>query len=370
MRKTVCLLLLVACLLPGLPGLAQEYVSLRELREQVAGGWHQTYQAHGREVVADADVEPLPEADVCPLVQVEGLGEQIDDSLFDVYRKMPGGSVYNLPCAINVDVLNSRTVFPEGNNLRGEIWMDQEKTYLNGEIPDETPENVDLNYPEFLELIGDDLNRLTGLTLDDLSFEAVHVDGMCYNTKKKNGQTIRGDRVSVMGQYTLIAVQRFGGIPILDTFGKHGAVPGGRALYGYRNPQYFYFQFVCSKEIGIREADLPLLSFDAFKGKLENLIDEGKLRRVDRLAFGTIACTQEGRWYLMPVWRVTGGFTQDPSNEQVLPYTGKDGGTVVPEEYNDHYFNAQTGEYIDGLAYRRSERNIPLPELVTWNQID
>lgn len=368
MKKTLFLLLVsIQCLTTALAG-AQNYVSLPVLRTQATQGWHQIYRANGREVVADADVAPLPEAKTCPLVQVEGLGSEIDDALFDVYRQMRGSSIYNLPCAINVDVLDEHTVYPKGNHLRGDIWLDQDEVYLDGAVPPLPPENVDLSYAEFLERIDCDLNRLTGLSLDGFSIRQVIVTGMAYETDKRDGEARRGAQASVMGQYTLEAVQHIRGLPILDSFGKNGAVPGGRLLYGYCNPQYFYFQFACSKEVLVREEDLPLLSFDSFIEKLESFINAGNLRGVDALAFGTLACFEDGKWYLFPVWQVTGGYTQNPNDEQVLPYTGKDGGLVVPEAYNRHYFNAQTGEYIDGLSYRRSERALPLPEYITWQR--
>lgn len=366
LKRTVCLLLAVClCLSCALAG-AQDYVSLPELRAQAAQGWHKTYQANGRKVVADADVVPLPDATTCPLVQVEGVGEEIDDALFDVYRQIRGCSIYNPPCAIDVEVIDERTVYPEGNHLRGEIWLDQDEVYLDGEVPPWPPENVDIDYAEFLERIDGDLNRLTGLTLDDFAVRQVSVIGMAYETVRKGGEARRGKQASIMGQYALEAVQYIHGLPILDTFGIGGAVPGGRLLYIYANPRYFCFEFICSKEVGVREEDLPLLSFDSFLEKLEALIDAGNLRGVDGLAFGTLACQEDGKWYLFPVWQVTGGFTQNPDEEQVLPYTGKDGGRVVPEAYNQHYFNAQTGEYIDGLACRRGDRAIPLPPYLTW----
>lgn len=135
MKKTLFLLLVsIQCLTTAFAG-AQNYVSLPVLRTQAAQGWHQIYQANGREVVADADVAPLPEAKTCPLVQVEGLGSEIDDALFDVYRQMRGSSIYNLPCAINVDVLDEHTVYPKGNHLRGDIWLDQDEVYLDGAVP-------------------------------------------------------------------------------------------------------------------------------------------------------------------------------------------------------------------------------------------
>ena len=368
MKKTVCWLLAVCLCLPCALAGAEDYVSLPELRAQAARGWHRTYQANGRKVVADADVAPLPEAKTCPLVQVEGVGDEVDDALFDVYRRMRCCDVYNLPCSINVDVIDKRTVFPEGNHLRGEIWLDQDEVYLDGEIPPRPPENVDMSYAEFIARIDGDLSRLTGLTLDDFVVEWVTVSGMTYETVQKDGEACRGKRASVMGRYALQAVQHIRGIPILDTFGKNGAVPGGRLLYCYANPQYFYFQFACSKEAGVREEDLPLLSFDSFLEKLEALIDAGNLRGVDGLAFGALACQEDDKWYLFPVWQVTGGYTQNPSDERVLPYLGEDGNRVVPEAYNQHYFNAQTGEYIDGPSYRRSERAIPLPPYLTWQR--
>lgn len=60
---------------PALPTFtAEDYVKFSELREQVKGGWHQTYTAKGREIEVKADIPWMPDADECPIVQVEGFG--------------------------------------------------------------------------------------------------------------------------------------------------------------------------------------------------------------------------------------------------------------------------------------------------------
>lgn len=68
MKKFAALLLLALMALSPLISLAEkqptftaaDYVSLSELSRQVADGWHATYTAHGREVVANADVAWMP----------------------------------------------------------------------------------------------------------------------------------------------------------------------------------------------------------------------------------------------------------------------------------------------------------------------
>ena len=51
-------------------GCAQEYYTIDQLREQAAEGWHEIYEAYGREIVADIDIT-VPDVEQVPVEKLE-----------------------------------------------------------------------------------------------------------------------------------------------------------------------------------------------------------------------------------------------------------------------------------------------------------
>lgn len=109
---------------------------------------------------------------------------------------------------------------------------------------------------------------------------------------------------------------------------------------------------------------------------LESQIHAGKLRGVDEMQFCYLPFLQKdeqgSHWILQPVWQVLCGYTEDPSNEQVMPYYAKsdtDGSLTVPEEYNDYFYNAQTGEMVQVYPLTRDRDPQPAYEILTWEDI-
>lgn len=77
---------------------AEEYVTLAQLREQAAEGWNETYEAMGRNVIANVEMGWFPEADTCPLVSVDPYTIDPDDERVDKWRALPHSIIYdNLP---------------------------------------------------------------------------------------------------------------------------------------------------------------------------------------------------------------------------------------------------------------------------------
>lgn len=354
----------------GAAAQAEEYVTLAELREQVKDGWHETYQAHGREVVADADLQWMTESNTCPIVEVEALGMEEGDSRFDKYRGEKYADIYTRPAVISVDVLNSKSFYRnQGARYGGKIWEDEEdEIRQNGERPTGTPENVDLSYDEFLDRIDGDLEHLTGLSLANFHINEVKVSHISYKTITKSGMEMRGDPLVTCGGYFFNASQLFQGIPMLNNY-LGVTTPGGQISYAYCLPDYYYFSFKAVRELGVVQDDVPLLSFEAFTGKLEELIDAGKLRGVDELAFGYLPFSDGHTWKLCPAWRINGGYTEDPNAENVMPYVGEEGCIVVPETYNSYYFNAQTGEILPMRQVMREDKYLAMPDVLTWTDV-
>lgn len=362
MKRFVCLL--AALLMLTGCALAEEYVTLAQLREQAKAGWNETYTAKGREVVVKAEMGQFPDADACPLVTVESVTLDENDPRLDKWKVQEHCEIYNLPDRIGIHVMNSRA-HRLINNYRGKTLQDT-AIYYNGEIPDHDAEECDVTYEEFLKMFMNDLNELTGVSSEEISIDEVWVKGPVYKAKKGNNGQERGDKIIATGCYHIFAHQLIRGIPVL---GAIQAIDKGYFSYHYYQPEYRYFTFFAVRETAMKKDDLPLLSFDAFKGKMEKLIDVGKLRGVDAMRFGYGTCKEGDTWKLVPVWMVTCGYTDDPNEEKVMPYIGKDGGTVVLEGYKEYYFNAQTGEMLERYELNRYEESLRMPEIITWSDV-
>ena len=59
-----------ALLLCGSRALAEEFYTIGEVRQQAAAGWHETYEAYGRTIVADVEPE-IPNATQIPIEKLE-----------------------------------------------------------------------------------------------------------------------------------------------------------------------------------------------------------------------------------------------------------------------------------------------------------
>lgn len=363
------LILLAALLLISTAALAEDYVTLAELREQV-DGWHGTYQAHGREIVIDAALAWMTESDACPIIEVEGVGFEEGDERFDMYLALPESYIYAFPYSVSVDVLCRDNKYLYGLTDYMGKWRSEEHIYLNGETPEVLPENVDLSYEEFLARIDSDLSRLTGFHLSDFHIREVTTTSCSYKTKKVNGEATNGDPLTKTGSWYLNAQQLFYGIPVVESsVAPH--IPGGLIQYAYSVPDNFYFQFKCMREKRIIKDDVPLLSYDAFIGKLEELIAAGKLRGVDAIAFGYLPYVSGDTHVLLPTWRILGGYHKNPDYEKkVMPYETEDGTTFYPSAYGEYYFNAQTGEMIDMRLDKQNNEILPNAyKVLSWDDV-
>ncbi len=356
---------------------AADYVSLPDLRKEAMSGWHQTYTAKGREVIANVDIRWMPEAQTCPIVQVEGWGKQADPKAFEPYKDKPNTRSAQRDFLIAVGLVDRDTkVFPKRTNYHGRTVTPQQLTLYGGEVPAETPENVDLDYAGFLQKVNEDIGSFSKFKLDDFRIDTVRVEGVTYLAKEKNGELVKGDPFTKMGDYYLYAKQLFHGIPVISPQAGGINSPGGYLRYFYGNPTYYHFTLAGSVELGVHTKDVPLLSFDAIKRVLEKQIEEGKLRGVDEMEFGYIAFYQGKKdnrtWLMMPVWRIKGGYTEDPKKEKVMPYhdeRDRDGSLTVPMGYGDYFYSAQTGELIPTSILTEREDPLPAREIVTWESL-
>lgn len=64
---SIMLVAILLALTSVMPAHAAEMVSIADISEETKDGWHQTYEAHGRSIVVDADIV-IPEVQAVPIL--------------------------------------------------------------------------------------------------------------------------------------------------------------------------------------------------------------------------------------------------------------------------------------------------------------
>ncbi|MEG0494585.1 MAG: hypothetical protein RR696_15465, partial [Clostridia bacterium] len=251
--------------------------------------------------------------------------------------------------------------------------LKQELAFYNGQTPTEQPEKVALSYDQFVQSISDDVNSLSGFTIDDFQINIVRVAGIWYEQVKKDGQWVTGDALTKYGSYWLEGKQLLHGIPLLESSDSWGEAPFSRVGSLYINPQYHHTELACVKEVSTLLTDVPLLSFDAMKRVWEEQIQAGNLRGVDELTFGYMSFwKRDGQnriWITQPVWRMKGGYTKDVKKEHAMPYydeKDKDGSLTIPRGYREYYYSAQTGEMLQTYALVHGRKPLEAFDYPIW----
>lgn len=362
MKRLLCFLL---CLLPAL-ACAEDYVTLAELRAQVGDGWHETFIAKGREVVVQADINWFPEVDACPMLEVAGA---VSEQPGPEFTKLGNRQVKNnYDCTLYWFWMKEN---PYLDRSECNTWGHVDYTVYGGEVPTLIPEELDVDYPGLLAQIDADISTYTGLTLADFRIDSVQVKSIRYELEgtREDGTPILGNPRSTTGNYWLKATQLHRGIPMVEAFNVND-IPRGKLSYLYYSQGWRYYTLYCSREVSVLQEDVPLLSFEAMKQVWRKQIEAGKLRGIDELEFGYLACKSGKQFITLPVWRIKGGYSNDPNRKNVMPYQNprdEEGSLTVPSTYTDYYYNAQTGEMLS--ASTTSARKLPKSGILTWEDV-
>lgn len=380
MMKRLVALLLAMALAPMCALAESDYVSMPELSVQAQDGWSETFTAQGREVVVAVDAIHTPVADACPIVEVVGMGEaDVAQGALEQYQGKKGVSVYGFTCSLSVDYLAESTLAPGAKGSYGGKLVDSQPytEWWYGEPPTFQPDNVDMDYDGLLQRIDAEIGSIFELKVEDFRVRRISANGVEYMAREnKQGELVIGKQYSKWGCLYAEFEQLFYGIPVIGYSGEWTVTPKGSMDFCYCSPTYYHFTVSCSRETGVREADVPLLSFNAMKRILTAQIESGNLRGVDDMEFGYIAMYEgrksDNRWLLVPVWRVHGGYTKNANQERVMPYESeKDGGKVVPQEYGDYFYNAQTGEMLatDYLVQNGIDNPLQVGKMLGWEDV-
>ena len=359
--------------------LTEAYVSLADLREEALQGWQERFTVDGREVVVNAMIPWMPEGDACPIPEIAPGEINQDESL--IARYAGKGNV--------VDISASRPYVDVNIDINGTTWFTDQKFFYGvgpgyrtqterieygyHQPPAGTPEGLDMTFDAFYAFADEPIRAFTGLSLDDYYWGGDLCSVIWQVKEKKDGQRIPVEPMTRSGSWAIWGWQMFHGIPALP----YGDGPYPRMVFNYRNETCYNFTVVPYQETRMLAEDVPLLSFEAIKQALTSQILSGHLWSIDEMEFcyiGTSASGMDGsRFLLQPVWRIKGGYTDDPhTNKAVLPYqpsNAKEGRLMVPEAYGDYYFHAQTGEMFRRPTQNDNGHAMPAMEILRWEDV-
>ena len=359
--------------------LTEAYVSLADLRKEALQGWQERFTVDGREVVVNAVIPWMPEGDACPIPEIAPGEINQDDSL--IARYAGKGNV--------VDISASRPYVDVNIDINGTTWFTDQKFFYGvgpgyrtqterieygyHQPPAGTPEGMDMTFDAFYAFADEPIRAFTGLSLDDYYWSGDLCSVSWQVKEKKDGQRIPVEPMTRSGSWAIWGWQMFHGIPALP----YGDGPYPRMVFNYRNETCYNFTVVPYQETRMLAEDVPLLSFEAIKQALTSQILSGHLWSIDEMEFcyiGTSASGMDGsRFLLQPVWRIKGGYTDDPhTNKAVLPYqpsNAKEGRLMVPEAYGDYYFHAQTGEMFRRPTQNDNGHAMPALKILRWEDV-
>ena len=284
MKKMICMLLVLCTLLGCMPGaLAEGYVSLPELREQAAGGWHETYtDKYGRETTVDIDVEVFGEH-VAPVIRIANAyyepnsdlleeGEEAEalerNGRFHVSKNHPYNSISgkNRKDGRRTDIYTSY----------GEA-VEFDRAYL-------ADYENDLTVGEAYEFTRDYLEK-HGLNPDEYDYEyPKEFYAICSISQSKKTPV-------TPGFYLMYLRQKFYDLPVL-THAMYSYENMGWPYYTpefmiqIRNENEYSFNIEAMKEVELLAEDIPLCSFDKVIETIEKEIEAGKIQQVFSLQFG------------------------------------------------------------------------------------
>ena len=330
MKKQVAAMVCTAILISSCTwARAEEYFTLPQVREQAAGGWHETYtDKYGRELTVDLEIEVYGE-DVAPVIKAkwhdpqtlhESVNSPHDPSNAEDRKGNPQKMSYD--AVQNMDVDFDTVYSPELNNT--------------------------MTYGEFCELF-EEIKAIYGLDKTYL-FEQPNSFTVFYNTSKKTGEVI------IPAFYSVSFWQMEFGLPIImhasSSFKKDGYGPAAspRMALGARSVNEYSFDGTIFDIDEILADDIPLCSVEDVLDSAGEFIETGYVYSVEALRFGYVVFSdpelQYGRSinsyevdtsYYVPTWVMDCYLRDNPKKDEISKYPS----------LQQLMINAQTGKMVD-----------------------
>ena len=324
MKKRGLALLWAFLLATAAGAVAQDYYTLPEVREQAAGGWHETYtDKYGRELTVDIDLDVYGE-DVAPVLRMKWHDPQVLDE------------EVNSPQATSNELDRKghpRLYLYESDNPDMDVDTVYAEEYGNT-----------LTYGQFCALV-EELKALHGIDKTYL-YEQPDFFRMNYTLSKKT------EEVLVPAFYIAFFWQTEYGLPIMMDAMMAYQKPGGIGVSPILSAaaksvdEYEIGGFLLDIDEVLAE-DIPLASVDKVIEGAREFIEDGYVYSVEALRFGyAVYCDPQlpydrptnvyevDTWYCVPTWVMYCYIRENPKRDGISQYAA----------IQRLIINAQTGE--------------------------
>ena len=381
MKKHVFPILLLLLLALCADAAAQGYVTLPELREQAAQGWHAQYtDVRGRTIPVDLTVNVFGQ-DEAPVVRIAPYRPYPDAGLItdDAKLEILDGGVYN---RVSLDT-PANDIF---TGVKGQHSYTVLRTYGEKIDPDLVyGAEYGASYTP-REMIDKGVEVLTRLSLPtDFFFEYPKEFWVLCRTNTSTGELV-APAIYIADYYRL-----FHGMPVIEhvgaEYGRNVNSPwfdaGLKLEYG-PDGRYSVMQFTVREE-ELLAADIPLAPFADIVSTLEREIEAGHIRKVLSLSFGLVLYNdpkpsnpknrnglEVDCYYAMPTWKVEALYFDSAKKED-------DTWSLVPEtqagDRESLYFRrlfvgAQTGKLLDpGDRSDRGDGDTKFHGFLSWDDV-
>ena len=327
-----------------------KYVSIKDIRDTIPERWTGEYTIQkkapkplkkGDTISIDVPIV-VPEVDAVPIVRITWGGpyEDVDASLLVRVKSESGiDVVHDLP----ISVYDYPMLVPAPERI-------------GGLSPSEAVEAFIGAIKKYMPFMRD--NALECYSL------------LAYGDSAGNG----GYRISCYSSYHNIPYLIGNVCFYLEVPSEHKnnveAVPLNKTYGWIQSNDQFHAAVSAPNELGVEQADVPLLDFSEIMKALEERVTEGYVYSLDEVRFGYMAFIDPENvgeeFVLRPVWAARGITTGDLG----IPFTFDDSEVNDYAGYN--YFSAividaQTGEAYDFNSTRADRRYVP--NTITWDDV-
>lgn len=365
-KRFVVLLAVAITLLAQTASAATPNLTISQVRDETTAGWHETYEAHGRTIIVDIDIQ-LPDVDALPVLRIRKK-PAVDASFAagydaEYWQNDPGKLIaeLNRPAGI-IDERSLKNVGSNDVNIPLHT-LDWDTAYA---------EDNPLTYQGAVNIIAEHLLRL-GIDPDQVDFDAPTLLSVSRLRTGIEG-VYDGEAVTDMGYYNIALRQKLHNIPLYSYASRLFQTHLRKASIGWRFEFRISVESMTSFEVGAWMGeeidapfdDIPLCSFEKVKVAYEKLIQEGLIRTVDSLQLAYVvyadARDQEVYW-AVPTWVMECEFYETAKKERPAEFD-EALSTGYGLAFSPLAVNAQTGKVID--PYNEKTNRTDCPDIVSW----
>jgi len=366
MKKISILTMVVMLCMMCVPGSAMadsRLYSIAELPAHTTSHWQQTYEAYGRTIDVNIEVE-IPNVSSAPVITVRRaapIAEPLNSELKAWYKQAEKED------RVNRYSFRSNDFSTNFTHAVPPAWgEDRDSEFVVGAMSQRMQDLYDYDlgtpYAENNPLtVGEAIDLFQQRVAEYFPNEKLHLRTVYVTSRsfwKKNNQPI-----SEKGYYSFNMSQTFHGIPFMasvhEAFTQFSVgnediwlESRGIARGSVHDENAWSFSACFYQESGVVYKDIPLLPFDAVKGAVEELILSGHVRWIDSVSLGYVQfdASNPDEQVLVPCWVVWCEY--HPGGAKSERTGGENSSSNLMYDGNNDYYrpliiNAQTGEMID-----------------------